>query len=762
MMNRLLNFVITFMLLFSIVETIAQEQSGGSITGRIISTMTESPLPGVTIRVLGSDKGAISKKDGSFTIKNVPFGIQKVQFNLVGYEQFISTDIPIGAGKPAFLEIKLVEKVIELEGAEVRASYFIKRTESVTSTQNLNFEDIRRAPGVQEDVIRAVALLPGVNVSSAGRNDLVVRGGAPFENLFIVDNLEVNNINHFGSQGSTGGPLSIINLDFVRNVDFSAGGFGAKFGDKTSSVTNIQLRNGNESQFGGKVNLSATSFGLNLEGPISDKGSWLFSARRSYLDFIFQLAGFSFIPQYWDFQGKANYRLDDKNTLTFLTVSAINDVKLNNDELDDRFKNSQVAIPDQYQNFSGLTWKHLFGTGFLTVTAGSSYTRFTTFQNDSNLTEIFRNDSKEGEFILRSDLDLQLGPKTELTVGNQVKYASILDYKILIPGYVRTDQDGLQHPLELDTTFSAYRNATYASISHAVGMHRFTLGARLDYYNFTEGNVFFSPRMSYIYTLNENSSFIGSLGRYYQAPSYIWLIGDQSNKLKPIKADQIVIGYAHTPLEDVKVQLEVFYKDYSNYPGRVFRPQSVLAPSGFDDISTDIPFGLEPLSSEGTGWSRGAELFIQKKLSELPIYGLLSVTYSESRFTSLDGKERPSAYDSRFIFNIALGWRINEFWEVSAKFRAATGVPTSPFTSDGKIDFTQYNEGERLPGFNAADLRIDRRWNFASSTLIFYIDIQNVYGRKNVSGIKWDPRTQEALIQKSIGVLPSIGVSWEF
>ncbi|MDX9790195.1 MAG: TonB-dependent receptor [Candidatus Kapabacteria bacterium] len=755
-------FLVIAILIFTLTNVNSQEKRGGIITGRVESSMTQSPLAGVTIRVLGTDKGAISKKDGTFEIKEVPFGIQKVQFNLIGYELFVRTDVPVGAGKPAFLEVKLVEKVIELEGAEVKASYFIKRTDAVTSTQNLNFEDIRRAPGVQEDVIRAVALLPGVNVTAAGRNDLIVRGGAPFENLFIVDNLEVNNINHFGSQGSTGGPLSIINLDFVRNVDFSAGGFGVKYGDKTSSVTNIQLRNGNESQFGGKATLSATSFGLNLEGPIAGDGSWLFSARRSYLDFIFQLAGFSFIPQYWDFQGKANYRLDQRNTLTLLTVSAINDVKLNNEELDDRFSNSRVAIPDQYQNFSGLTWKHLFGTGFLTVTGGTSYTRFTTFQNDSNLVEIFRNDSEEGELILRSDIDLQLGSKTEFHAGNQMKYAGILDYKILIPGFIRTDMEGNPQPLSLDTSFNAFRNATYINLSHAIGQHKFTVGGRLDYYNFTDGALYFSPRASYIYTLNENSSFIGSIGRYYQAPSYIWLIGDPDNKLKPIQADQVVIGYSHTPLEDVKVQLEVFYKEYSSYPSRIYRPQSVLAPSGFDDVSSDIPFGLEPLVSTGTGWSRGAEIFIQKKLSDIPIYGLFSVTYAESRFTSLDGIERPSAYDSRFIFNIALGWRIDDYWEISAKFRAATGIPTTPFTDTGIKDFTRYNEGERLPWFNSADLRIDRRWNFESSTLIFYVDIQNVYGRKNVNGIRWDTRLQAPEYQESIGVLPSIGLSWEF
>lgn len=758
------NIKITF-LIFMVVFNVSfseQNEVKGTITGRITSKMNKSPLAGVTVRVLNTTLGAVSKSDGTFEIRNVIAGIQKVQFTLIGYETFIIGDLSVNAGKPAFVEVELAEKVIELEGAEVRAAFFEKRVDAVTSTQFLTFEDIRRAPGVQEDVIRATALLPGVNVTAAGRNDLIVRGGAPFENLFIVDNIEVNNINHFGSQGSTGGPLSLINLDYVRNVEFSAGGFGARFGDRTSSMTNITLRNGNETQFGGKVNLSATGFGASAEGPIGNSGSYILSARRSYLDFIFEAAGFSFVPQYWDFMVKTNYRLNQNNSLTFLTISAINDVKLNNDELDNRYKNGTIAVPEQYQNFAGLTWRNTFDNGFFTATLASSYTRFTTFQNDSNLVEIFRNDSKEGEFILKTDLDLQFGPKTEFTVGNQLKYGGILDYSVIIPGFIRTDNNGIQQAFSLDTTFNTIKNATYVNYSTAIDNHRITLGARLDYYNYTESSLYFAPRLSYIFTLNENSSFIMSAGRYYQAPSYIWLLSNNEKSLKPITADQVVIGYSHTPLEDLKVQLEVYYKSYTNYPGRVYRPQAVLAPAGFDDYTSDIPFGLEPLDNSAKGWSRGAELFIQKKLSDIPLYGLMSITYSESNFTSLDGVERPSKYDSRFIFNLSAGYRLGETWEISSKFRAATGVPTTPFTNAGKIDFTQYNEGDRLPLFNALDLRVDKRWNFEWGTLITYLDIQNIYGEKNVSGVRWDAREGKAINQTSIGVLPSIGVSAEF
>ena len=363
------------------------------------------------------------------------------------------------------MRVELVEKVIELEGAEVKGTYFPKKIQTVTSTQTFNSEDIRRAPGVQEDVIRATALLPGVGVTAAGRNDLLVRGGAPFENLFIVDNIEVPNINHFGSQGASGGPLSLINIDFVRNVEFSSGGFGAKYGDKVSSMTNITLRKGNDQRFAGEVNLSATGAGLILEGPVGDKGTYLFNVRRSYLDFIFDAAGFSFIPQYWDLSTKVSYDLDQNNKFSFVMIGALDDVKLNNDELDDRYDNSRVAVPNQKQYFSGLTWKHLFGNGFATVTLGRSFVYFDTFQNDSLLNRIFQNNSYEGETSLKTDFDFQLMKGMELSFGNQIKFASKLEYDIMIPGYMRLDNNGSPAALQVDDFIQCFLKMQLMEIS---------------------------------------------------------------------------------------------------------------------------------------------------------------------------------------------------------------------------------------------------------------------------------------------------------
>ncbi|MFH1051606.1 MAG: TonB-dependent receptor [bacterium] len=734
----------------------------GIITGSVVSKSTQQPLQSITVRVLNTNFGTFTNSKGKFQIENVPNGVYSVQFSGVGFEKYVQTDVAVNSGMPRPIEVELIDKIIELQGAEVRASFFVKNAETVTSTQTLSYEDIRRSPGAQEDVIRATALLPGVAVTSAGRNDLIVRGGAPFENLFVVDNIEIPNINHFGSQGATGGPLSIINIDFVRDVTFSSGGFGSKYGNKVSSITNIMLRNGNEDKLGGKVNLSATGFGVGFEGPIGDGGSFLFSARRSYLDLIFKAAGFSFIPEYWDFQTKIHYDINQKNSISFLGIGALNTVSLNNQTDDDKYGNSRIQVPNQNQYFSGFTWQTLFKDGFGRFTLGRTFTTFNTAQRDSNLVEIFKNLSDEGETSLKTDFEFKLNQKMDLMFGNQIKYASKLTYDVNIPGYIRTDNEGIPQELKIDTSFTSFKNSSYVSLTTAIGRHKITLGGRMDYYEISEPKLYFSPRLSVICQLNDVSAITFSGGRYYQAPSFIWLVGGSTEPLKAIQADQIVLGYDHTPMEDLKVQLEVYYKWYSNYPGRVWRPQAVLAPSGFDDIYNDIPYGLEPLSMIGKGFSRGAELFIQKKMSDIPIFGLLSLTYSETNFTSLDGIEKPGAFDSRIIFNFSLGYRINKDWEIAGKFRASTGLPTTPYLPDGRLDYSQYNEGERLPLYHALDLRIDKKWDFSNMALTTYIDVQNVYGRENVSQIRWNPRTGQAEFGTNLGILPSIGINLEF
>jgi hypothetical protein len=749
---------------------LAQEPAAprGSVAGHVFDAVTQRGVAGATVALEGTDLRASTGAQGRFRLQDVPPDVYALVVRAVGYRSFVLSDVVVGSGKPYTVDVTLTPQAIRLEAIEVVPSFFRIPDAAVTSTQTLSAEDTRRTPGTQEDVVRAVALLPGVAVTQAGRNDLAVRGGAPYENLFVVDGIEVPNINHFGSQGSTGGPLSLINIDFVQETSFSSGGFGARYGDRTASFTDIKLREGNEDRLSGEVNLSATGFGVIAEGPLGPMGSFLLSARRSYLDLLFKAAGFGFVPSYWDFQLKTRHRLDDDNTLSFVAVAAIDQVTFFNDDADNRYDNARILAPAQNQYFAGLTWRHFFDAGRLAVTLGRTWVRFQSEQNDSLLQPIFRGNSDEGENTLRADLALQLTPRFDLTIGNAVRWASRLKYDVELDGDRRLDQNGVPQPLAVDTSFSALRNATYVEAAYQLtAALRASFGVRGTWYDYLNGEFRLDPRLGVRLATGRSTAWLLSVGRYHQGPSYISLIGDPNNRqtLGPIRSDQIVLGFEQELRPDLKLQIETYYKRYGRYAARVYRPQAVLAPSGFEDVNTDIPFGLEPLTSDGTGTAVGAELFLQKRLSRIPVYGLFSLSLSRSEFKALDGATRAGAYDGRLISSLFVGWRINRSWEVSGKFRIATGLPTTPFVSSGadagRLDFTRYND-ERLPLFHALDVRVDRRWSFRGFQLEVYVDIQNVYGRKNVSAYQWDPRTGAPEANESLGVLPTIGVNLEF
>lgn len=341
----------------------------GLIDGRLRSGPTQQPIGGATIRVAGTDFAVLSGDDGRFLLR-APAGVIRLEIRAIGFVPVVRSDVVVSAGKPSTVVVDLQPRVVQLATVEVAPAYFDDTPESAVSTQRLSAEEIRRTPGVLEDVIKAVSVLPGVGATTAGRNDLVVRGGAPFENLFVVDNIEVPNLNHFGTQGSTGGPVSLIPIEFVRDASLSAGGFGVRYGDRTSSVTTIALREGNRQRRATTLNLSATGFGAIAEGPLPHNGSLLVSARRSYLDLVFSAAGLPFIPSYTDVTVKAVQRPSARDELSFLFVGAVDRFRFKNTTADNRYDNSTVLGSSQDQYIAGATWKRLLRNGVLTTTLG--------------------------------------------------------------------------------------------------------------------------------------------------------------------------------------------------------------------------------------------------------------------------------------------------------------------------------------------------------------------------------------------------------
>lgn len=750
-----------FGLLFAASVTLAQ--SAGQIVGKVIDKITKQPIPGVNILVVDTQFGAASDLNGNYEISNVPIGNYQLRASAIGYSTITRVDVIVNSARPAQVNFELSETILELEDVTVTSDLFETEPTEVSSIKKFSYEEIRRSPGGFEDVVRALSVLPGVAQQSSGRNDLVVRGGAPSENLYIVDGFVFPTINHFGNQGATGGPLSFVNLDFVEDVSFSTGGFSSLYGDKLSSVLNIDLRNGRNDRLGGKATISASQFGLNLEGPTGDQSDFIFSIRRSYLDFIFNAAGFNFVPEYYDLLGKYNFNIDNSNRFSFLFIGALDRVKFNNNDEEDIFDNARILGSDQNQYVTGINYDHLFGKGILSFSASRSYINFESFQNDTLLNPIFKNNSKEAEHELKGELVYKLSSNAELNAGASAKFINF-DADVLFPNnFVTTFGDTLtQNNLVTNENFT--KLGAYLQYSNVFfNRLRFNLGGRVDYFDAIENQVYVSPRFSAAYNFNNLTSLNFSTGIYYQFPSYIWLLAGNRN-LDAIRVNQYVLGLSHRLSENIRIKLEGFYKDYQDYPTSTLRPYLVLANTGAGYGGSEDnfeSFGLEPLISEGYGRARGVEFSVQKRSTGQGLYGLLSATYSQSDFTSLDGIERPSTYEQELIFNVSGGYIFNAEWEVSFKFRYASGRPSTPYNFDGTQTLSNYLT-ETLPPIHALDLRVDKRWDLGGLSLITYLDIQNIYNRSNIQNIRWDYKEMKVDDTSSIGILPSIGVSLEF
>ncbi|MCX8011001.1 MAG: TonB-dependent receptor, partial [Ignavibacteria bacterium] len=451
------------------------------------------------------------------------------------------------------------------------------------------------------------------------------------------------------------------------------------------------------------------------------------------------------------------------NSLSYLYVGAFDNVRFFNKTSDQLYENSRILGSNQIQYLTGISFRSLLSNGLWNINLSRTFYDFDTSQRDTTLNYIFLNKSREGENNLSSDIILKLSSSSEINFGGNLKFIRFKG-EIKLPNFVSSFGDTLNLS-GLNARENFWKAGFFTNYSDLFFARlRVNLGFRFDYFDAIEEKFVFSPRFSASYLLNDLSEINLSLGIYHQAPSYLWLIASEKNKeLKNIRAEQLVLGFSQRLRYDINLKLEGYYKNYKNYPASTTRPYLVLANTGAGFAGSDdnfSSFGLEPLISEGKGFSRGFELLLQKKASEIPHYGIMSLTYSETYFTALDGIQRRGSYDQKWIFNISAGYYFNEKWEASLKFRYSTGKPYTPFNTEGKQSVDDYNS-KRLSDNHSLDLRVDRRWNFEKWNLIVYLDVQNIYNRKNVSFVRWDAKEKKVIESRSIGILPSIGICAE-
>ena len=792
-MKRLL----TFFFFCSFLLLLIQAQPVHQIKGTVIDKNSRQPLEFINVMVLGLNKGGVTNAEGHFTIEQVPPGIYRLQASAIGYKT-VTTPEYILSTRDLHIQIEMEENQTELEGVTVTASPFRRDIESPVSLRIIGLQEIEKSPGANRDISRIVQSYPGVAFSPIGyRNDLIVRGGSPSENRFYLDGVEIPNINHFSTQGASGGPVGILNADLIREVNFYTGAFPTDKGNALSSVLDFKLRDGDMERNSLKATLGASEVSLASNGHLGKKTSYLVSVRQSYLQFLFDMLGLPFLPTFTDAQFKLKTRFDARNELTVLGLGGIDKMKLNTkaDDEDNEYILSYLPKIQQETFTLGAVYRHYAGAHVQSVVASHSYL------NNRN-TKYQQNDESDPEHLmlrLRSteqNTQLRLENSSsfrnwKVTVGTSLDYSQ---YSNTTFQKVYTDR---AQTFDYHTYLGIMRWGLFGTINYTSMDDRFTasLGLRADAsdYSSTMKNLSdqLSPRLSLSYQLTEHWSLSGNAGLYYQLPPYTALgfknnNGLYANKyaLRYMQVSQGSVGLNWRKGDTFEVSVEGFYKDYDKIPLSV--ADGIPLTCKGNDYGV---IGNELLTSTAQGRSYGAELLLKwliaKKLNLASSFTLFKSEYR----TDKESEYIASAWDNRFIFNLRGTYNLPRHWSVGMKVSCIGGAPYTPYNADksslvtawnaqGKpyYDYTRYNE-ERLPAFTQVDIRIDKTFYLKRCMLGFYIDLQNIAGSKlkqadvlMSTGVIKNPDApiaeqryvMKSLKQESGTLLPTLGITFEY
>ena len=762
-----------------------QSQNLGTISGRVFNNETGLILEGATIQVENSDFFAITNSEGFFEIKDIPTSSYNVKASFIGFKSLTIFNVIVKSAGNQSLQYGLNPLSEQLDEVIVVESPFKTSIETPLSTQTFSAVEIETYPGGNNDITRVIQSLPGISPSVGGfRNDIIIRGGGPNETVYYIDGIEIPNINHFSTQGSSGGPVGLVNISFIKDVTLSTSSFGAEYDNALSGVLSFVQKEANKEKISGNFRIGSSEAGITLDGPINQDTSFIFSVRRSYLQFIFKAFGFSFLPDYWDYQMKLNHKIDDFNYINFIGIGSVDELTVNEpDEFD--FENQstieQIPITNQNSRTFGITWKRIYknSNGFFNLSLSNNKleNNFERFEdNVSKTNKVYSNISTEEDIKLRfisnnsfENYKFSFGGNFQLS-----KYSNSTLFKFYNINY-DSNIDFIKYGLFIKSSKRFFSDKLSLSF-----------GIRTDQDNFTSENKIFeniSPRLALSLSLSSNNKWNLNLtsGRYYKMPTYTSLgFRDLNNMLtnknsKYTQSDHLVIGLEYINSESSRFTIELFDKRYSNYPVSFTDMVSLANKGGDFEV-----LGNEKILSVGKGKSYGIELLYQQKLKN-NFYGILSYTFFYSKFSGIDKIYLPSVWDNRNLFSFTGGYKLKKNWEISSKLRYTDKTPYAPINielsnmSYPEIVFDYSQLGNYfLDKFLKLDLRIDKRWNFKSTSMNFYIDAENLLANEipvpPEYGLLRDSN-QNVIIPRSLievesdnrtSIIPSIGFVFYF
>jgi outer membrane receptor protein involved in Fe transport len=747
---------------FCLISSVTLGQVNGRLSGTLVNRSNQQPMGGLTISIQPGNVKLISDSTGYFRFNNLKPGSYNLNISGISIQSKDLNNIIVTSGNENTLTIELEPAIQTIGSVTVSArksSAKAATLESPLSIQRLTTEDIKANPGGNFDISKVIQSLPGVGGGVGGggfRNDIIIRGGAPSENVFYLDGIEVPIINHFSTQGSGGGPQGILNVSFIEDVKLSTSAFDARYDNALSSVFQFKQKNGNAKQWQGNFRLSGTEAAITMDGPLSPRTTMIASARRSYLGLLFTALDLPIRPNYWDFQFKSQTKINAKTTLTILGIGAIDEF---------RFEAPDSATPEKIYTINsnplinqtsytfGATLKRLMKNGYWNLSLSrnllnNSAEKFEDNQNPNPQNQTFNLNSTEAENKLRFDFT-QNHTGWTLSGGLTAQWIQFDNKLFQIIRPVSFDSSGnptvtpIRFQSKTDLGFLRYGGFLQAGTRLFDDRLAVSGGIRLDGNTLSnsESNPLkqFSPRVSVSYALSNHWNASASWGRYFRLPGYPQMafagLNGVQNPGDYIQSTHTVAGLEYLPRNTTRFTLEGFYKKYSQYPVSINNGISLA------NVGTEFgAIGNEPIVQNGEGLAYGFEFFAQQKLTKR-LFGVFSYTLYWSNFTGLNGVKAPASWDNRHLISFTGGYKFNRNWELGLKFRYQGAAPFTPYDETasrlnfltlgtGTFDYSRINS-LRLRAFHSADIRIDKKWNFKKTTLDLFLDIQNLYGSTN-------------------------------
>ncbi len=736
-------------------------QNTGKLSGVLVNRKTQQNATGLLVTITPGNEKMISDSNGSFRFTNLLPGAYSIKVSGLGIQNKLLTNVIVTTGNENILTIELEPSVNVLNTVTVTGRKNTAKAttlESPLSIQRLTSEDIKANPGGNFDISKVIQSLPGVGGGAAGgtfRNDIIIRGGAPSENVFYLDGIEVPIINHFSTQGSGGGPQGILNVSFIQDVKLSTSAFDARYDNALSSVFQFRQKNGNPNQLQGNFRMSGTEVAATLDGPISKRTTFLASVRRSYLELLFQALDLPIRPNYWDYQFKTTTKINDKTTLTTIGLAAIDDFKLvapREATPEKLFAINSNPLINQWNYTLGLSLKKLIQDGYWNLslsrnTLDNQADRYEDNEKPSETTRTFQIRSNETENKFRFDVTKNIN-NISLSYGVVAQYVQFDNafYQLFRPALKDSAGNTLQNAVTLNTNTGVnfLRYGGFVQLGTRLLNDRLAIssGLRADANSFSASSQNpldqLSPRISLSYALSNTLNFSASYGTYYRLPSYTQLAYSNNGFTNPgkyIQSNHYVAGFELLPSSTTRFTFEGFYKGYKDYPVSMLDKIS-LANKGIEFGA----IGNEPIQQDGKGRAYGFEFFAQQKLTE-KFFGVFSYTLYWSEFSGVDQKLKPASWDNRHLVSATAGYKLPKNWELGIKFRYQGAAPYTPYNLEqsrlnyltlgsGVFDYDKVNT-LRLKAFHSGDIRLDKKWNYKKTTFDFYIDIQNFYASKS-------------------------------